>query len=128
MSTSNLNRKKIVVDDGKDSIVIVSCLGDIPGGLTLDVSDVAADVEVIKAGHVLIQDNETKAVKPLGVSNGAYVSLPAKHSYLGVLKGSVLKSDPRSAILTIGQVNAAASPYPVTEAIRTGLLHIQFIN
>ena len=128
MSTSNLNHKKIVVDDGKDSIVIVNCLGDIPGGRTLDVSDVAADVEVIKAGHVIVQDNETKAVKPLGVSNGTYTSLPAKHSYLGVLKGSVLKSDPRAAILTIGQVNAAASPYPVTEAIRTGLPHIQFIN
>lgn len=127
MATANLKQNNIVLDDGLDSIVIVNCLGDIPGGRTLDVSGVAADVEVIKAGHVLIQDDTTKEVKPLGVSNGAYVTLPAGNSYLGVLKASVLKKDPRAAILTIGQVNAAASPYPVTAAIKTGLPNIQFI-
>lgn len=128
MPTANLKQNTLVLDDGLDSIVIVKCLGDIPGGRTLDVSELASDVEVVKSGHILIQNTETKAVKPLGVTNGAYDTLPAKHSYLGVLKASVLKKDPRAAILTIGQVNAAASPYPVTDAIKTGLPNIQFLN
>ena len=129
MATANLKRTSIEVDDGLDSIVIVNDLGDVPGGRTLDVSDVASDVEVIRSGHILIKDDTSKAVKPLGItSGGAYDSLPQGYSYLGVLKASILKIDPRAAILTIGQVNAAASPYPVTSTIKTGLPRIEFIN
>jgi hypothetical protein len=128
MPTSNLNRQNVVLNDGLDSIVIVKDLGDVPAGRTLDVSGVADDVTVIKSGHILVIDDTTKVVSPLGVSNNAYVALPTGKSYLGVLKASVLKSDPRAAILTIGQVNAAASPYPVTTAIKNGLPRIEFIN
>lgn len=128
MPTANLTRPRIEVNDGLDSIVIVNDLGDIPGGRTLDVSGLAADVEVVRSGHVLIQNDTTKVVKPLGVADGAYETLPSGHSYIGVLKVSVLTKDPRAAILTIGQVNAAASPYPVTAAIKTGLPHIEFLN
>lgn len=128
MATANLNRTSIEVDDGLDSIVIVNDLGDVPGGRTLDVSDVASNVEVIKAGHILIKDDTSKEVKPLGITSGAYDTLPEGYSYFGVLKASVLKKDPRAAILTVGQVNAAASPYPVTSAIKTGLPRIEFIN
>lgn len=127
MPNANLNRENVEVNDGLDSIVIVKDLGDIPGGRTLDVSGVAADVEFIKSGHILVQNDTTKAVLPLAVSNGAYSALPQGHSYLGVLKATVLKKDPRAAILTIGQVNAAASPYPVTSAIKSGLPRIQFL-
>lgn len=125
MSVVNLNKETINYEDGNDAIVIVNDLGDIPGGRSLDVSEVTADV--IRAGHILIVNDTTKEVKPLGVSGGAYVSLPSGHSYLGVLKHSVLKTDARAAILTIGQVNAAASPYPVTSAIKTGLPRIEFL-
>lgn len=125
MSVVNLNKETINYEDGNDAIVIVNDLGDIPGGRSLDVSEVTADV--IRAGHILIVNDTTKEVKPLGVSSGAYVSLPSGHSYLGVLKHSVLKTDARAAILTIGQVNAAASPYPVTSAIKTGLPRIEFL-
>ena len=128
MATANLKRTSIEVDDGLDSIVIVNDLGDVPGGRTLDVSDVASDVEVIKSGHILIKHDTSKEVKPLGVTSGAYDSLPKEYSYFGVLKASILKKDPRAAILTIGQVNAAASPYPVTLAIKTGLKRIEFLN
>lgn len=127
MAVSNLNKESIEVNDGLDSIVIVNALGDIPGGRTLDVSGVAADVTVIRSGHIVIQNDTTKEVSPLGVSDGNYVTLPSGHSYLGVLKVSVLKSDPRAAIVTMGQINAAASPYPVTEAIKTGLPRIEFL-
>ncbi|MCM1168903.1 MAG: hypothetical protein NC324_03100 [Bacteroides sp.] len=127
MPTSSLNYKSVEVHDGNDSIVIVKALGDIPGGRTLDVTGVAAGVEYVRAGHILVQNTTTKAVSPLGVKDGEYVALPAGHVYLGVLKASVLVKDPRGAILTMGQVNAAASPYPVTDAIRNGLPNIQFL-
>lgn len=127
MPTSNLKRQDFVLDDGLDSIVIVKDLGGVPGGRTLDVSGVASDETVLKSGHVLVIDDTTQVVSPLGVSNGAYVTLPSGKSYLGVLKTSVLVSDPRAAIVTIGQVNAAASPYPVTAAIKAGLPRIEFL-
>jgi len=126
MATANLNRDKVVVDDGNDSIVIVNDLGDIPGGRTLDVSSVASGTKEIRAGHIII----TKAngeYAPLGVSNGEYASLSSGEAYAGVLKHSVTVEDPRAAILTIGQVNAAASPYPVTDTIKSGLPRIQFL-
>lgn len=126
MAQANLNRDEVVVDDGNDSIVIVNDLGDIPGGRTLDVSSVASGTKEIRAGHIII----TKAngeYAPLGVSEGAYASLSSGEAYAGVLKHSVTVEDPRAAILTIGQVNAAASPYPVTDTIKSGLPRIQFL-
>ena len=125
MPTAQLNKDAFVLDDGNDSIVIISALTDIPGGRTLDVSGVTSDV--VRAGHVLIQDNVTKAIAPLGVSGRSYVTLPEGKSYVGVLKCSVLKRDPRAAIVTAGQVNAAASPFPVTAEIKAGLPRIEFI-
>lgn len=127
MPTAELNKEKMLLDDGKDSVVIVKTLGDIPGGRTLDVSAVAAEVTVIKAGHVLVQNDITKVISPMPVSGSSYGAKPEGTSYIGVLKASVLKRDPRAAILTIGQVNAAASPYPVTAEIKSGLPSIQFL-
>jgi hypothetical protein len=126
MSTVNLNKSSELYDFGNDAIVVVRDLGDIPGGRALDVTDVVGDV--IRAGHVLIVNDTTKEVKPLGVSGNAYAAKPSGYSYLGILKHSVLKSEASAAILTIGQVNAAACPYPITADIKTGLPHIQFIN
>lgn len=126
MSVTNLNRTPEHFEDGNDSIVIVRDLGDIPGGRSLDVTEVTEDV--VYAGHILIANDITKEVKPLGVADNAYSAKPSGWSYIGVLKHSVLKTDARAAILTIGQVNAAACPYPITADIKAGLPHIQFIN
>lgn len=130
MATSNLGRKTKEINDSLDSIVIVNALGDIPGGRTLDVSDVASGVTTIAAGHVIIKTS-AGVHKPLGVINGAYATLATGESYVGILKASVLVNDPRAAILTIGQVNAAAANKavgaPYTDAIKTGLSHIQFL-
>lgn len=127
MATTNLNRDIHEIQSGLDSIVIVKALGDIPGGRTLNVEDVASDVKVIKAGHIIIaKDNDYKPM-PVASSGEAYGSLPSGYSYVGVLKASVSVKDARAAILTIGQVNAAASPYPVTSAIKTTLSQIQFL-
>lgn len=126
MPIADLKTENIEIG-GFGGIVVIKDLGDIPGGRTLDVSGVASDTTVIKAGHILIQKTADGSFAPLGVSNSAYVTLPDGYTYAGVLKADTLVKDPRAAILTIGQVNAAASPYPVTDAIKTALPHIQFI-
>lgn len=119
--------KKTVINDGNDSIVIVRDIADIPGGRTLDVSNVASGTEVIKAGHIIKYTAATGEYAPLGVSSGSYVSLSAGEAYAGVLKKSVMVSDPRAAILVEGQVNAAACPYPITDTIAAGLGQIHFL-
>lgn len=128
MPQADLIREKNEVNDGLDSIVIVNCLGDIPGGRTLDLTGWPDDLKVVKSGHILIQSS-AGVVKPMPLNSGktAYASLPASHSYLGVLKSTVSVKDPRAAILTMGQVNAAASPYTVTSDMKTALKNIQFL-
>lgn len=127
MPTASLNRETIEISDGLDGIVVVQALSQIPGGRTLDVSGLPADVTVIRSGHVLVEDKETKAISPLGITNGAYVSLPEGKKYRGVLKASVPKRAPFAAIITAGQINAAASPAPVTDEIKAALSRIEFL-
>ena len=128
MPQADLIREKIEVEDGLESIVIVNALGDIPGGRTLDVTDVATGTTVIKAGHIIIASNKG-VMKPMPLNAGgtAYGSLPANHTYVGVLKATVTVKDPRAAIVTMGQVNQAACPFTVTDAMKTALKNIQFL-
>jgi len=128
MPQADLIRESIEVEDGLESIVIVNALGDIPGGRTLDVTDVAAGTTVIKAGHIIIASNKG-VMKPMPLNGGgtAYGSLPANHTYVGVLKATVTVKDPRAAIVTMGQVNQAACPFTVTDAMKTALKNIQFL-
>ena len=127
MPTADLTRERIELNDGLDSIVVVQALSEIPGGRTLDVSGLASDVTSVKSGHVLVIDSKTKAVSPLAISDGAYVTLPEGKAYYGVLKTTVLKRDPRAAIITAGQINVAASPAPVTAAIKAALPRIEWL-
>lgn len=108
MSTANLNSEGISVDTGNDSIVIVLNAETIPGGRTLDVTGFTPDV--IKAGHIIIEDTATKELKPLPVNAGgtAYAALPANHTYKGVLVASILKTKPFASILVRGTVNEEA--------------------
>lgn len=127
MPYANLTRDAFSVNDGNDSIVVVTVTGEIPGGRTLDVSAVGSDVTVLRAGHVLVKDDTTGVVSPMPVSGDAYGEKPAGTSYVGVLKNSVLKTNPQAAILTQGQVNAAASPYAVTTEMKEALPRIEFL-
>lgn len=131
MSTVSLNRDEHEIDTTKDCIVIVNALGDIAGGRTLDVSDVPAETTVLQAGHIIIAKTTDGVTEykpmPVNAGNTAYASLPSGFSYIGVLKASVRVKDPRAAIVTIGQINAAASPYPVTTAIKNALPRIEFL-
>lgn len=127
MPTANLNRENIELNDGLDCIVVVQALSQIPGGRTLDVSGLPESTISVKSGHVLVKDDKTKAVSPLGITKGAYDSLPPGKSYYGILKATVLKRNPQAAIITRGQINVAASPAPVTTAIKEGLPGIEFL-
>ena len=114
---------------GKDNIVIINALTDIPGGRTLDVSGLPSGMKVLQAGHIIVKTTSTGVYKPLGLTGTplAYDSKDAGDEFVGVLKASVLVSDPRAAIVTSGQINAAASPYTVTDTIKNGLPLIQFL-
>lgn len=129
-ATSNLGRKTHEINDTLDSIVIVNALGDVPGGRTIDVSGVAEGTTVIAAGHVIVKTADGTH-KPLGVTGNAYAAIATGETAVGILKASVLVSDPRAAIMTIGQVNAAAAAKavgaPYTDAIKKALPHIQFL-
>ena len=125
MAHVNLNRE-IGIDTSLDCIVIIKALADIPGGRALDVTGFSQNV--IKAGHIIIRDNNNE-FKPMPVNseNTAYDSLPGSHSIVGVLKASIPTKDARAAIVTMGQINAAASPYPITQEIKNALPNIQFL-
>lgn len=128
MATANLIKESYEVNDGQDSIVIVNCLGDIPGGRALDVSNLPDTMTVIKAGHLIIVSN-TNVYKAMPLNGGgtAYASLPSNHSYVGVLKASISVKDPRAAIMTVGQVNQAACPFTVPDGAKSALTHIQWL-
>ncbi|MCR5697762.1 MAG: hypothetical protein K6G73_12385 [Marinilabiliaceae bacterium] len=121
------NRKTIVFGD--DHVVIPKYIAGIAGGRTLDVTGITDTY--LKAGHVIIRQTSTGTYKPLGVTSGAYVALPEGHTYAGILATTVLTSNPSAPIMTNGQVNETASPYPVASikaAIVAALPTIQFVK
>lgn len=126
LTVASLNRDSYLIDDGNDYKVIVRDLADVPGGRTLDVASWSDDV--IRAGHIIKHNTSTDVYAPLGVSDGAYASLGENEEYIGVLKVSITKARPLAAIMTMGEVNAAASPYPVTSTIKAGLPTIKFLG
>lgn len=97
------------IDTSADSIVIALLLEDIPGGRTLGVEGFTP--EVIKAGHVIIEEDATEIHKPLGLNaeGTAYSALPAGHTYKGVLVRTILTADARASIMVRGRVNPEAA-------------------
>ena len=129
MSVANLNYEGKEIG-GFDSIIIQKDLTDVPAGVTLDVTGVTADV--IPGGTVLKVTTATGAVAPLGQTTpGTYDSLSAGEAYYGLLKYSVLKTQPFAAVLRAGTVNAGAAANAVgaaiTDTIKAGLPRIDFI-
>jgi hypothetical protein len=123
-TVANLARESQQISNANDSIVIVNALGDIPGGRTLDMTGFTAPV---RAGHVIIE--VSGVYKPMPVNSGgtAYGTLPSGGNYVGVLRYSVDSTDPRAAIVTIGQVNQAACQYAPTSAMKTALPRIEWL-
>ena len=118
MNYPNLAKETVVVNSGMDAVVIRHYIAGIQGGRTLDTEGFTG--EVIKAGHVIIKENETGNYKPMPVTGDAYASLPEGHEYAGVLVCSVLASEPFAGIMYAGEVNDIASPYKV-DAIKAAM-------
>lgn len=116
---ANMTQKGKEVSDGMDSVVIRRMGACLIGGKTLDVSDFPDDF--VKAGHIVIHETSTDTYKPLGVSSGAYSSLPNGCTYEGVVLASKPKERPFVSVMYTGEVNDNASPYPLTDAIKTAL-------
>lgn len=77
--------------------------------------------------------NKTTVDKLDENGNTYYVlgSLPANHSYAGILYKSLLKSKPAAAVMTRGQVNVAALYFPMDDilsAVKSALPLIEFIQ
>ena len=129
MAQANLVNEGQKIITGNDNVVIVDVFQTIRGGRTLDVTGFAP--EAINAGHVIIQETATKEYKPMPVNTGAtaYGTLPAGHTYAGILIQSILKKRPMAGILVRGTVNPAAAPYPMStilSAVKTALPLIDF--
>ena len=129
MAVANLidDGKELV--DGNDNIVIVDNFQSIRGGRTLDVTGYPNDT--IKAGHVIIVETATKEYKPMPVATAgtAYDTLPAGHTYAGVLIASIMTKRPFAGIMVRGTVNTAATPYPmatILTAVKAALPLIDF--
>ncbi len=104
-------------NDGYDSIVIRRKGGCITAGRTLDMTG----FDKVRAGHIIIREKETDTYKPLGVSNGAFASLPDRCEYRGILTNLVTKELPFANIMYDGEVNDLCLPYPLTDSLRADL-------
>lgn len=108
------------IETGNDSIVIIRNLEVIPGGHTLDTTGFPDDV--IRAGHLIIERTADGELLPLPVTG----TLPADHTYKGVLVASVLKAQPHASIMVRGSVNQEAVLYPIPAGAKTALPLIRF--
>jgi hypothetical protein len=124
MAVVNLNKKPDGFDAGLDSVIIVSYLEGIPGGRALDVTEFPDSA--ISAGHVVIKETATGDYKPMPVNGNEYGALPGGHTIEGVTVSTVTKDEASVGIMVRGSVNAVASRYPVTQAIKNALPLIRF--
>lgn len=106
MEPAKFNKTPEQIDTSNDSVIIVHTFETIPGGRTLDVTNVTG--EVLTAGHVIIEETSSGNLKPLGVTDGNYDSLPGGHTYKGVLNASILVAQPTASIMVRGTVNEEA--------------------
>jgi hypothetical protein len=107
MPTADLNNTPVEYDTTFDVIVIKKVVHDIPGGKTLDVTGVADSV--LKAGRVIIEQTSNKALKPLGITSGAYDALPEGHTYKGILVATILTKKPFASVMLSGDINEQAA-------------------
>ena len=121
MATANLSSSQSV-DTTNDSVVIVSVLGTVPGGRTLDISGFT-DGE-ISAGHVIIKETATGTFKPLPIDGVK----PADHTYEGYLIASIKASNAQAAIMDQGKVNEAYCKYPIPAGAKTSISLVKIID
>lgn len=128
MATANLVNTPNQISTGRDGIVIVDNFQSIRGGRTLDVTGFPD--AVIEAGHVIIKSNtEEYKPMPLNVGGTAYSTLPADHTYAGILINTIPTNKAMAGILVRGTVNPVAMKYAYTTiatAVKAALPLVDF--
>lgn len=112
---------RTTIDSSMDTVVIRQYIGGLTGGRALDYSKY--DGDVIHSGHLIVKQTieGEEVYSPLEVDeNKAYKALTEGQAYAGVVVSSKLKGQ-AVAIMDNGRVNDAATPYPITEEMRTKL-------
>lgn len=105
MAIIDLTQDGSPVGDGLDNVVIVDNFKSKRGGASLDTTDFPKPY--IRAGHVIIKQTSTGELKPMPL-NGAgtgYGTLPAGHTYYGILIATVKTDKPFAGIMFEGTVN-----------------------
>lgn len=122
---TNLVNAQERVDTSLDSVVIRNYIEGFPGGRSLDMTDF--DGAVIRAGHVVIEEEATGVYRPMPVEGARYAALPPGHRVVGLVASSRLSSRAMVPIMTRGSVNAGAAPYPFPESVRAALPLVLFV-
>lgn len=139
----DLSAKKEQIVFGDDSVVIQKYISGIKGGRTLDMTDYP--LKVVKAGSVIVTKDGVYKPMPLmpkmqgdtevkdddGNTVYAYGTLPTGFSYAGVLYRSIMADKPAASIMTNGEVNSEAVPYPmdtISAAFKEACPLISFIK
>lgn len=115
-------------DETKEDVVILKVLDTIQGGVTLDVTGMPEN-DLIQKGHVLIKNNTSGVVSPLGYASGKFLAVPASSSYYGICLTNTNQANPFVGVLIQGAVNYKAMPYDtetILSAMKTALININF--
>lgn len=125
---ASLNNEEEIFDTGNDTIVVPRVMETVIGGRTLDTTDYKQ--AVIKAGSIVIKEDATGNHKPMPLDTEGinYGVLPAGHTIVGAVISTVSTKKPFVGISIRGSVNEAASPYPLTKAIKDALPRINFFK
>lgn len=116
-----------VFDSGKESVIIRNYVNGIMGGVILDMT--GFDADFIKCGHIIIRDKSTGEYKPMPVTGTAYASLPGNCEYVGICMTTAPKDTPHVGVMTAGEANDKAVPYPVDsikDALKTAVPTLQW--
>lgn len=99
-------------DSGKESVIIRNYVNGIMGGVVLDMTGFSGG-EFIQCGHIIIRDTKSGEYKPMPVKGRDYGSLPKNHEYVGVCMTTAPADTPHVGVMTAGEANDKAVPYPV---------------
>lgn len=114
-------------DSGKSSVIVRNYVNGIMGGVILDMT--GFDGDIIQCGHIIIRDTKSGEYKPMPVSGKAYSSLPSDHEYVGICITDAPKDTPHVGVMTAGEANDKAVPYPVDgikAALKTAVPTLQW--
>lgn len=113
-------------DSGKSSVIVRNYVNGIIGGVILDMTGFDGDIQ---CGHIIIRDTTTGEYKPMPVSGDAYQALPGNCEYVGICITDAPKDTPHVGVMTAGEANDKAVPYPVDTikaALKTAVPTLQW--